>query len=72
MSNSKGNANTICPFYIRETGSSLTCEGCMRGSMTTLRFGRAADKLAWQNRICMQYHFRRCPLACFAELKDER
>ena len=43
----------------------------MRGSMTTLRFGRSADKQDWQNRICMQYHFRRCPLAAFAELKYE-
>ena len=43
----------------------------MRGSMTTLRFGRSADKQDWQNRICMPYHFRRCPLAAFAELKYE-
>lgn len=48
MSNSKGNANTICPFYIRETGSSLTCEGCMRGSRRRCALG--AQPISWPGR----------------------
>ncbi len=71
MSNYKGGANTVCPFYIRENVLSLTCEGCMEGSMTTIRFRCPSDKELWQEEICAHYHFRRCPLASSAELKYE-
>lgn len=72
MSNVSGGASTVCPFYLRETDHSLTCEGCVRGSVTILRFGCRTDKRAWQAGICAHYHFRRCPLAFSAELKYER
>ena len=72
MANYKGGANTICPFYERETDRSITCEGLRENSVLTMRFPARKDKSAWQEDFCMTFAYRRCPLAraCYEKYEE--
>jgi len=72
MANYTGGANTICPFYERETERSITCEGLRGDSVLTMRFPTRREKTAWQEEFCMTFTHNRCPLAraCYEKYAD--
>ena len=63
MSNCKGGADTICPFYIKEARLSISCEGIIHGSSMMLRFKDESNKERWQSIACETYKYMGCPLA---------
>ena len=43
---------TTCPFYMKEAGTRLICEGITEGSSTATVFGNTLLKARHQNRYC--------------------
>lgn len=68
--NWKGGAETVCPYYERESKYTITCEGVYGGTELVTRFKRAEDKSHWQERIC--YDLSRCCLCPVHNLLDEK
>ena len=61
MSNFTGGANTVCPFYDSENGTSITCEGVFVPSVITMRFKSSTDKKKWQKDYCFLFERRMPP-----------
>ncbi len=64
MGNYTGGARAICPFYQREAGLSVTCEGAEGCSNLMIRFASKEEKRRWQIRFCETFSYLRCPFAC--------
>lgn len=66
MPNTSGAGSTICPFYVRETGTSIYCEGICEADeadvSTRLSFPTAEEKREWQEGHCFCYDAQ-CPVA---------
>ena len=58
-----GSANTICPFYQRESEYRITCEGISDGTVLSLGFSSCREKLSWQERYCCQFEYEHCPIS---------
>lgn len=72
MANTASAANAICPFYQRESGKSLTCEGMIVGTVCTHRFRDEESRLKWQAMNCeMLNYWNCCPLAAALQKKYE-
>jgi hypothetical protein len=72
MANTSSAANAVCPYYQRESGKSLTCEGLIDGTVCTMRFDSAEARLEWQAMSCEMHNYQRCcPLAAALEKKYE-
>lgn len=57
-------ANVICPYYLRESERSITCEGLREGMVIKSLFGSEQEKSEYQRDMCVHYEYhRRCPLA---------
>lgn len=64
MSNKTGSAKAICPYYITETGQSITCEGLIPGTDTMVRFETTERKKTYQRMHCEVYEYEHCcPMA---------
>lgn len=55
MSNSTGNVNTKCPYYISETEQSITCEGIQEKMKNVIRFQNKSEKKTYQEEYCAKY-----------------
>lgn len=71
MANYKGGVTSVCPFYIREAGLSITCEGIEGCSNVMMRFSGTKQKLSWQTSVCETFTYMRCPIAAIANKKYE-
>lgn len=67
MANFTGGVLNVCPFYLRETNKSISCEG-FAGEACLVRFRCQADKLKWATEHCERFDYvRRCPYAAMME-----
>ena len=55
--NWKGGAETVCPYYERESKYSITCEGVYGGTDLVTHFREAHDKKRWQQKVCFDLVF---------------
>lgn len=58
-----GTANTICPFYIRESEYRITCEGISEDTVLSLGFPSCREKVSWQEAYCSRFEYTKCPIA---------
>lgn len=57
-------ANVICPYYIRESERSVTCEGLREGMVVKSVFCSEQQKSDYQREMCVHYDYAElCPLA---------
>ena len=67
MANFTGSANAICPYYLRETPKSISCEG-FTGLACLIRFASPRDRLLWAAGHCESFFYARsCPYARMLE-----
>lgn len=64
----KGEVAAKCPFYIRESRLSITCEGADEHAEFAAKFETQAEKLEWQQNRCFQFH-PDCPIYRMAARK---
>lgn len=64
----EGASNTKCPYYIRESAYSISCEGLEKGTVNVIKFPSEDKKIRFQKRCC--YHIGRPCIA--AQLLNER
>jgi hypothetical protein len=65
--NTTGSANAICPFYLRESTKSISCEG-FAGEACLIRFDSAGARRTWALDHCERYDYgERCPYAKMME-----
>lgn len=53
----------VCPFYQRESGRSIICEGYAPEQQVSMKFNSGKEKLRWQQEYCLRFYYPRCPLA---------
>ena len=54
----------VCPFYVKESEKSITCEGLIPGTNMMIRFGGQKKKTAWLEKHCCSYKYEvTCPVA---------
>lgn len=71
MGNYTSGANTVCPYYLRESNKSITCEGLIEGTCTMHRFPSRLDKQAYQANHCERFVYGQvCPAAAAILLKN--
>ena len=70
--NWKGGAETVCPFYKRESKYMISCEGFYGETELVTRFKKANDKDKWQKKVCFQMELcALCPVHSLLEAKYE-
>lgn len=70
MANTSSAVNTVCPYYCRDHGKSITCEGLISGTLCTMRFASEQARRDWQATNCeMINYYNCCPLAAALEEK---
>lgn len=57
MANSTGQALAICPYYVAEGRTGITCEDCRRA------FADDAEKAEWTGKYCYTWSYGSCPYA---------
>ena len=61
---SSGAEAVYCPYYIRDAGAVIVCEGLTFGRDSVQRFRRAADREEWVRAVCASAACGRlCPQA---------
>ena len=66
-------AKMVCPYFIKQTGQTITCEGTTEGGSLKLYFTDAMQKGVWSSHYCtsLQRYFK-CPVcACIDEARKE-
>ncbi len=63
----EGIADTKCPYYIRESRYSISCEGLEEGTEHVTKFATEMDKIRFQRTRCYSLS---CPCTCAAILND--
>ena len=48
----EGTANTKCPYYLRESNYSISCEGLEENTVNTIKFPTEKEKKLFQKRCC--------------------
>lgn len=62
----------MCPFYIRESAMSITCEGFLTdNSYNTTKFSSEKDKIEYQRVCCWREEWCKCKLAKILNKKYE-
>ncbi len=57
--------NVFCPFYVRDHGSAIVCEGLTCGRDSVQRFKCPDDRERWVREVCASPAcLRLCPQAC--------
>ncbi len=60
-----GAESVYCPFYIRDTGAVIVCEGLTFGRDSVQRFRCAEERNRWLGDVCASPScLRLCPQAC--------
>lgn len=62
MNNFNGMSATLCPFYIRESEYSISCEGIVCNSKTIMKFNSKNEKKQHQRLYCFCSAYESCPL----------
>lgn len=62
MASYTGGALTICPYYIREKGCEIICEGVINGTQTIIPFGSSKAKADYQQNCCFDKDGAACCL----------
>lgn len=57
MANFTFGATTICPFYLRETEKSITCEGLQGNATIVLKFLSSSQKQKFQKQKCGNFNY---------------
>ncbi len=66
----KGFVTAVCPYYINETRTSITCEGYIGGAECLTRFPTVDEKERFQAARCNSFGYVvTCPLAWIIEGK---
>lgn len=69
MPNLSGGVWCVCPYYLRETPKSISCEG-FAGDACLVRFACTRDKVEWAAAHCERMDYAvRCPYARMMEAK---
>ena len=64
MPNRGSITRVICPFYLRDEGRAVDCEGVAGNSRIIQRFSRAQDKQQWMEAHCETFGYAEaCPIA---------
>lgn len=63
MANVSGGARAICPFYLRETNTTITCEGVLEGTQSTIIFQSSEEKQQHQQERCNMHSYKDCAAA---------
>lgn len=62
--NKTSTAKVICPFFVSDDVTRITCEGLIAGTVNTVRFHDKQAMNRWQWFACMQHAYgSRCELA---------
>lgn len=78
MPNNANAPRIICPYYQRETPTSITCEGLSPDTSNVTRFGSRGQKRRYQIQCCERYCYAKaCAYAAllekeYAEKEDKR
>lgn len=63
MSNLGSNVLCVCPFFIRDNGKSIVCEGILPETKMTTDFKTAGEKALFQKCCCFSFEYhKRCRL----------
>lgn len=68
MASSSSVINTICPYYVNDSGLILSCEGIV-GMVTSTRFATSKQRLMQQWKYCFTHDYKNCPIAAILEKK---
>lgn len=60
-----------CPFYQRELGKAVVCEGLEPGSVVKLEFRRGDSLSRYKGRFCCSMNWESCPIAKILTAKYE-
>lgn len=55
--------DAICPFYNREAGKKIFCDGITRQTSVQLSFETLSALLIHRRSFCCSYDFLNCPIA---------
>ena len=70
MSNVASSARAKCPYFKRDKGNAIVCEGAVEGSKLLMLFDKTEQRIAWQRRRCECFDYaKRCPVAGMLERK---
>lgn len=72
LGNYSGGATTVCPYYEKEAGMSITCTGAIENSLQMNRFKSKAAKKKWQECVCSSFGYKKCPIAKMLEEKFQK
>lgn len=73
MRKSLKGAEVVCPYWRRESGQGICCEGWLRGTTVTTKFHSEEEKLAYMRRRCKHMEgWRCCAVAAMAERKYKK
>lgn len=53
----------ICPFYLRDTGKTVSCEGISSNSCLQYTFKTGDEKKEHKEKFCNSYDYRKCEWA---------
>lgn len=57
-----GLTSSICPFYLRESQLSISCEGLTDGTRNVMKFNKLDDKHQYQRDFCFYKTYKGCPV----------
>ena len=64
--------NVVCPFYRRDEGRKLTCEGLLNGTILSSTFRKEAKMVAHMDKDCCSMDYEKlCPIAAALMKKYE-
>ena len=64
----EGGKRTVCPFYEKESGYRIVCEGLYEDTKFSLLFPKEEAKERWQKAICYSFEkYKICPFVRILE-----
>lgn len=64
MKGDHSGVKVVCPYYVKESDRSITCEGIIRCTETMIKFSSPRRKLAYQDVNCNDFSYSdNCPVA---------
>ena len=69
--NKTAGANTVCPFFVSDAPTKITCEGVEDHTLCTTQFRTNIDKKLHQDACCYSiFGYKRCAMAIVLFKKD--
>ncbi len=56
-------SNAVCPFYIKEDGEKIFCEGIQRGNRIQMAFTDQRLRGEFRQKYCCSFGYKDCPIA---------